>query len=97
MEMHLTVKCATHRLTACCRKGFSRKKFLVTKFIPVFGAPATGGVLVLTATNLHALAGNAMTGIRDSGPGAYFTLMALLPAPGLPILTFTLPAGADFR
>ena len=44
----------------------------------------------------HKLVDQGMAVVRDAGPWAFFTAYALLPAMGVPMLTFALPAGPVF-
>ncbi len=55
-----------------------------------------GGVLVARGINLRAWLDQGLTLIRDAGPVAFFTAMAILPALGAPILAFSLTVGPAF-
>lgn len=64
------------------------------------GAVAVVGVivvgLVLLGLDLRALLDQALAFIRSAGPVAFFIAMALLPACGVPMLAFSLPAVSLF-
>ena len=51
---------------------------------------------VMRGLDVRALANQGMTLIRDAGPWAFFTAMAILPAVGAPMAAFTIPAGEAF-
>lgn len=53
-------------------------------------------LLALRGVSVLELGQRGMVAIRDAGPGVYFVAMALLPAVGVPMLTFTLTAGPMF-
>ena len=53
-------------------------------------------VLVLRGMDLGALKERAMGLMREAGPGVFFTAMLLLPAAGVPMLFFTIPAGEAY-
>jgi len=53
--------------------------------------------LALRGVNLVALKDRSMELIRDAGPAVFFTAMTILPAFGMPMLAFTIPAGEAFR
>jgi len=55
-----------------------------------------GLVLVMSGTNLIEVRDRCIAVVRDSGPGLFFTAMAILPALGVPMLAFTLSAGPMF-
>ena len=57
---------------------------------------AVAGVLFWRGSHARELFERGMTAIRDAGPWAFFGAMALLPALGMPMLAFTIPAGAAF-
>jgi uncharacterized membrane protein YdjX (TVP38/TMEM64 family) len=54
------------------------------------------GLLVARGLDLRALLESALTLIRDAGPVAFFTAMAILPAFGAPVSFFSLTAGSVF-
>lgn len=54
------------------------------------------GVLLLRGVNLRQVAEDGMTLIRAAGPWVFFTAMTILPAFGVPMLAFTVPAGEAF-
>lgn len=51
-----------------------------------------GAVLLARGVDLKALLDQGLGLLREAGPAVYFTAMALLPACGVPMLTFLLPA-----
>jgi uncharacterized membrane protein YdjX (TVP38/TMEM64 family) len=53
-------------------------------------------VLLLRGVELGPLKDRVMATIRDAGPGVFFLAMLLLPAAGVPMLAFTIPAGEAF-
>lgn len=53
---------------------------------------AVAGVLVARGLDLRGLLAQGLALVREAGPVAFFTGMALLPAFGAPMLTFSLPA-----
>jgi len=55
-----------------------------------------GLVLMMRGVNVLELGERSIVAIRDAGPGIFFVAMALLPALGVPMLTFTLTAGPMF-
>ena len=58
------------------------------------------GLLVVREIGLARLAGwldEVIGVIRDLGPWVFFTAMTILPAFGVPLLAFTIPAGEAFR
>jgi uncharacterized membrane protein YdjX (TVP38/TMEM64 family) len=55
-----------------------------------------GLVLVKRGVNLIELRDRCIAAVRDSGPGLFFTAMAILPALGVPMLAFILSAGPMF-
>jgi len=54
------------------------------------------GVLVLRGVKFGPLIDRGVELIRDAGPVAFFTAMALLPAAGAPLFAFSLAAGEAF-
>lgn len=54
------------------------------------------GVAVLKGVDLAALKEQGMGFVRSMGPVAFFTAMAILPAIGMPMTFFTIPAGDAF-
>lgn len=75
----------------------SKRKLPVVKLALaglVLGAIA---VLVLRGLDLRGLVADGMAVIRDAGPWAFFSAMTILPAFGVPMLAFTIPAGEAFR
>lgn len=55
-----------------------------------------GAAVLLRGANVPALVERGMAAIRQSGPVPFFTVMALLPAVGIPLVFFTIPAGEAF-
>jgi uncharacterized membrane protein YdjX (TVP38/TMEM64 family) len=74
----------------------AKKKLPVLKILVVLVVLGVGGAFLLRGVNVRDLIEHAMTIIRDAGPVAYFTAMALLPAIGVPATVFTLTAGPVF-
>lgn len=72
-----------------------KKKPLLKLFIAaaVLGAAA---IFLLRGVNLRGVIEDGMALIRQAGPVAFFTAMALLPAFGIPVSLFTLTAGPVF-
>jgi uncharacterized membrane protein YdjX (TVP38/TMEM64 family) len=68
-----------------------RTKVLVAAVILI-----AAGVVVLLGVDLRALAGRGIGLLREGGPWAFFSAMAILPAVGVPLLTFVLTAGSAF-
>lgn len=69
----------------------ARKKLLIklgAALAVVLGLAA----LVLAGVDLKALIGTVLELVRGAGPATFFGAMALLPAVGVPFLTFMLPA-----
>ena len=66
------------------------------KLVVLLLAAGVVALLVLRGVNLRALAGQGLEILREAGPVAFFTAMALLPAMGVPMLVFTLTAGPTF-
>ncbi len=56
----------------------------------------TVAVVVLRGLDLKALAVRGMAEIREAGPWVFFGAMAILPAFGMPMSIFTVPAGEAF-
>ena len=55
-----------------------------------------GALFLLRGVDVRGLIERGMAAIREAGPVAYFTAMALLPAVGMPATVFTLTAGSAF-
>lgn len=72
-----------------------RKKLLWIVLVAVAAAACLGG-LVLWGIDVRGLYNRGMAALRGAGPWWYFLAMALLPALGVPVLTFTLTAGPIF-
>lgn len=75
----------------------SKRKLPVVKLAIVGVVLAIAGILVLRGLDLRGLADSGMAMIRDAGPWAFFSAMTILPAVGVPMLAFTVPAGEAFR
>ena len=84
-------------------EGPARKKLPLLKLAVAGAIVLAVAALFLSGGNLQALIGQGrssldrvMTVIRDAGPLAFFTAMALLPAVGAPMFAFSLPVGSLF-
>lgn len=66
------------------------------KLAVVGGVLAVGGLLVLRGVDVRGLIERGMNLVRDAGPLAFFSAMALTPAVGVPASLFTLTAGPVF-
>ena len=78
-------------------QAFSRKKKTqLLKVAILLILVVAGLVLVIRGVNLIEIRDQSIAAVRDSGPGLYFTAMAILPALGVPLLAFTLSAGPMF-
>jgi uncharacterized membrane protein YdjX (TVP38/TMEM64 family) len=78
-------------------QAFSRNKktrLLKVAILVILGV--AGLVLVIRGVNLMEVWDRGIAAVRDSGPGLFFTAMAILPALGVPMLAFTLSAGPMF-
>src|SRR5436190_274616 len=73
-----------------------KKKLPLLKIGVVLLVLAVGAFFVLRGVNIRELFDRAMDRIRDAGPTAFFTAMALVPALGVPVTAFTLTAGSAF-
>ena len=73
-----------------------KRKLPIAKLAVVAVVLLVGAVLVLRGINLGAVKDRGMAIIRDTGPVAYFGAMTVLPAVGVPMLAFTIPAGEAF-
>jgi uncharacterized membrane protein YdjX (TVP38/TMEM64 family) len=65
---------------------------LLLKAAAVLVVLAAGAVLVLRGFDVRGAVDAGLAALRQAGPVAFFTAMALLPACGVPALTFVLPA-----
>jgi uncharacterized membrane protein YdjX (TVP38/TMEM64 family) len=72
-----------------------RKKLLIKLSLAAAGLLILA-VLALLGVNLHALVERGLALLRRGGPWAFFSAMAVLPAVGVPLLTFALTAGPAF-
>jgi uncharacterized membrane protein YdjX (TVP38/TMEM64 family) len=78
-------------------QAFARKKKTERLKVAILVILAMAGVvLVICGVNLIEVRDRSIAAVRDSGPGLYFTAMAILPALGVPLLAFTLSAGPMF-
>lgn len=73
-----------------------KKKLPIAKLAVVAVVLLGAAVLLLRGVDLFALKDRVMTAIRDAGPVVFFLAMLLLPAAGVPMLAFTIPAGEAF-
>jgi len=73
-----------------------RRRPAYLKIAILLFAMGVAAVLVLRGVNLRALADQGMGILRDAGPVAFFTAMAVFPALGVPMLVFTLTVGPTF-
>ena len=69
---------------------------LLLKLALAAAVRAAAGLLVLRGVDLAALLHQVLEALRAAGPWAFFAAMAVLPAVGVPMLTFLLPALAAF-
>ncbi len=53
-------------------------------------------VFILRGIDVRGIGDRVVTAIREAGPLAFFTAMTVLPAFGVPMLAFTIPAGEAF-
>lgn len=74
-----------------------KRKLPVIKLALAAVVLAAGAVLVLRGVDVRGVAAGTMALIRDAGPWAFFAAMTVLPAFGVPMLAFTVPAGEAFR
>ncbi len=72
------------------------KKILLLKLAIGLGLVAVVAGLVLGGVDLRGLFQRGIDAIRSAGPLAFFVAMAVLPAVGVPLLVFMLPAGKLF-
>lgn len=73
-----------------------KKKLPIVKLAVVAVALLGVAVLLLRGVDLGALKDRVMAMMRDAGPVVFFTAMLLLPAAGVPMLAFTIPAGEAY-
>ena len=77
-----------------------KRKLPVAKLVIAFVVLAVVAVAILRGVGLarfKELLEQLIAVIRDMGPWVFFTAMAVLPAFGVPMLAFTIPAGEAFR
>ncbi len=73
-----------------------KKKLPVVKLAVVATVLLVGAVLVLRGVDLAELKDRGFAMIRALGPVLFFFAMAILPAVGVPMLGFSIPAGEAF-
>ncbi len=71
-------------------------KGLLIKLAVVAVVAAVGGVAVLRGLDVRGLIDQTLEFMREAGPVAFFSGMAVLPAVGMPLSPFTLSAGSIF-
>lgn len=69
---------------------------LLLKLAVAGGVVLVAGLLAARGLDLRGLLEQGLAFIRSAGPGVFFTAMALLPACGVPMLAFSLPAVSLF-
>ena len=74
----------------------TRKKITLIKLVLAFLILVLAGVIILRGVDVRGIVANIAMRIRTAGPWAFFSAMALLPALGVPLLTFMLTAGSVF-
>jgi len=72
------------------------KKILLLKLAVGLGVVAVAAALMLSGVEVRGLVQRGLETIRAAGPLAFFAAMAVLPAVGVPLLAFMLPAGKLF-
>ena len=73
-----------------------KKKLPIAKLAIVAVVLIAGAVLVLRGVDLGALKDRAFAIVRELGPVVFFSAMMILPAFGVPMSVFTIPAGEAF-
>ena len=73
-----------------------KKKLPLVKLAVVAVVLLVGAALVLRGVDLAALKDRAFAFVRELGPGVFFGAMLILPAFGVPMSLFTIPAGEAF-
>lgn len=73
-----------------------KKKLPIAKLVIGAVVLAGGAFLILRGFDVRGWIEHGIEAIRDAGPVAYFSAMALAPALGVPGLAFTLTAGPAF-
>jgi len=73
-----------------------KKKQPLVKLAVVAVVLLVGAALVLRGVDLAALKDRAFAFVRELGPGVFFGAMLILPAFGVPMSLFTIPAGEAF-
>lgn len=74
----------------------SDKRKLLTKLALVCLVLLVAGVAVIAGLDVKALIRQGTEIINQAGPAVFFAAMTILPAMGVPILTFVLPVGGIF-
>jgi uncharacterized membrane protein YdjX (TVP38/TMEM64 family) len=69
---------------------------LRTKLIAAAVVLIAAALLVYRGLDVHALVDRGVSVLRSAGPWGFFAAMAVLPAVGVPLLTFALTAGPAF-
>lgn len=72
------------------------RRMLALKVVAVFAVLGLGGLFMLRGLDVKALYNQGLDLVRGFGPGAFFSVMAILPAIGCPITIFTLSVGPIF-
>ena len=72
------------------------KKQMLIKLAVLGVIIVTAAVFVLSGVDLKALLDQGIELVRETGPVSFFVALALLPAVGVPLTVFTLPAGSVF-
>lgn len=73
-----------------------RRKLPVFKLAVAAVVLVAIAVLMLRGVDFRMLIARGMGAIRDAGPWAFFAAMTILPAFGVPMMAFTIPAGEAF-
>lgn len=75
----------------------AKRKLPVVQLAILAVAALVVAVLVLRGIDLRGWIERGISLIRDFGAGIFFLAMAILPAVGVPLLAFTIPAGEAFE
>ena len=73
-----------------------KRKLPIGKLVVLAAVVLVAAVLVLRGVDLVAVKDRGLALIRDAGPWVFFAAMTILPAIGVPMLAFTIPAGEAF-
>ncbi len=76
--------------------SLEKKKLPLVKLAIVAVVLLAAAGLLLRGVDLHALKERAFAVVRELGPGVFFSAMLILPAVGMPMTFFTIPAGEAF-